>query len=265
MDFLQKNADRFTGFANLYDDARPTMPLQAAELIEHYLGGPAKTVIDFGCGTGLSTLIWNGRCNRVIGIEPSDDMRAVAESKHLPYLTLRKTFAHNTGLESGCADAIICSQSFHWMEPSATLREAARLLRDGGVFATVDCDWPPVSDWQVEQLYESLFVKIRRLEESRPGIRDSFHRYPKSRHLENIRSSGQFRYVREIVFSSEENCSADRLIRLTHSQGGVQAVLRLCPEEISDDLAAYEKRIRTVFGERSFAIRFSYRMRLGIK
>ena len=35
-------------------------------------------------------------------------------------------------------------QALHWMEPAPTFGEVARLLRPGGVFAALDCDWPPV-------------------------------------------------------------------------------------------------------------------------
>ena len=56
----KKNADRFTGFADTYDRARPAMPYYPVERITAYLGCRPDTVVDLGCGTGLSTLIWQG-------------------------------------------------------------------------------------------------------------------------------------------------------------------------------------------------------------
>ena len=74
----QKNADRFKGFADVYDDARPTMPIHPINVIKRYLQKTPDTVIDLGCGTGLSTLSWKGHCKHVIGIEPSEE--------HLPQI-----------------------------------------------------------------------------------------------------------------------------------------------------------------------------------
>ena len=56
------NADRFMGFADVYDNARPTLPAHFMELIRLYLGRDIGTVVDLGCGTGLSTAAWKGNC-----------------------------------------------------------------------------------------------------------------------------------------------------------------------------------------------------------
>ena len=57
---LDANAERFTGFADLYDTVRPTPPLALAEVLRSYAGGaPVRQVVDLGSGTGLSTR-WAG-------------------------------------------------------------------------------------------------------------------------------------------------------------------------------------------------------------
>lgn len=140
----KRNTDHFKGFANIYDDARPTMPEYVPQIITQYLGHQPDTIVDLGCGTGLSTLIWEGRCSRVIGIEPSEDMLNKALEKATDHMIFIKAFANETALDNEMADVIVCSQSFHWMEPTETLREINRILKPGGIFATVDCDWPPV-------------------------------------------------------------------------------------------------------------------------
>lgn len=72
----QKNADRFTGFANVYESARPSVPLYPVQMVVNYFDKTPDRVVDLGCGTGLSTLIWKEHAKEVVGIEPSDDMRA---------------------------------------------------------------------------------------------------------------------------------------------------------------------------------------------
>lgn len=42
------------------------------------------------------------------------------------------------------------------MESAATLGEVHRILKDVGVFAAIDYDWPPVSDWRIEACYDEL-------------------------------------------------------------------------------------------------------------
>ena len=77
----QSNVDRFLGFQELYDAHRPAAPQKVKELLTLYLGKKPELVMDVGCGTGLSTFIWGGAANRVMGIEPNSDMRLKAEEK----------------------------------------------------------------------------------------------------------------------------------------------------------------------------------------
>src|SRR5690606_15398774 len=101
-------------------------------------------VVDVGSGTGLSTRLWAGRADQVIGIEPGDDMRRQAEAQTAaPSVRYQPGYSTATGLPDACADIVTVSQALHWMEPEPTFAEMARILRPGGVFAAFDCDWPP--------------------------------------------------------------------------------------------------------------------------
>src|SRR5258708_35528489 len=110
-----------------------------------------------GSGRGLSTGIWGERAERVIGIEPNADMRKEAThnveahpgAAHIEY---REGLAHQTGLPAGCADIVTAAQAFHWMEPTSTLAEIARILRLGGLFAAYDYDSPPAIHWELDRL-----------------------------------------------------------------------------------------------------------------
>lgn len=261
----QKNADRFMGFAHIYEAARPKMPLYPIQIIQTYLGHEPQMVADLGCGTGLSTLIWDGHCERAIGVEPSPDMLAVANQKSNSTLTFRRGFAHDTGLPDEQFDAVVCSQSFHWMEPVSTLAEVNRLLKRGGIFATVDCDWPPVVNWRLDKAYTDLFTRVHELEDTHPIVKSNFIRYAKNKHLTNMQSSGCFRYTREIVFSNREACSPQRLKDLVMSQGSLQGILKTVPELIRAETDTYLGLIDSLLTEDTFEIDFSYRMRIGVK
>ena len=141
---LDANAGRFSGFADLYDAVRPVPPQEIADVITAYAGARPELLVDLGSGTGLSSRWAAGWSSKVVGVEPSEDMRlraaAVTSEATVRYLW---GWSDATALPDGCADVVLAVQALHWMEPSTTLIEVGRLLRPGGVFAAIDCDWPP--------------------------------------------------------------------------------------------------------------------------
>lgn len=264
MNSNEKNAQRFTGFAEVYEKARPSVPLCPVRVICSYLGKKPETVVDLGCGTGLSTTVWESAADRVVGIEPSGDMIAIARQKTCENAEFIQAYADNTTLPDNFADVAVCSQSFHWMEPVATLKEVNRILKPGGVFATIDCDWPPVTLWQAEKAYMTLYRKVKDIE-STAAINSTFVRYSKNNHLKNIQNSGYFRYSREILFSNTEKCTAKRFVNIILSQGSLQAILKRSPALIQNDIKAFTDTINSIYGDSEFDIDFCYRMRIGIK
>lgn len=264
MHLCESNAARFTGFAPLYDEARPAMPAAATALLIRYLGRAPETVVDLGCGTGLSSLAWRDRCRRLIGVDPSGDMLAVARQRETAGVEFLQAFADRTGLPDNTADIVVCSQSFHWMEPHSTLKEAARILRPGGVFAAVDCDWPPVCGWEAEAAYERLTAAVDERIAAEPSLEGGVRRWDKRRHLDNIRQSGRFRYARELVLLHREEGTADRVIALAMSQGGLQSVLKKDSASLAAPLKDFEDAVRSCLGAGSFPLDFCYRVRLGV-
>src|SRR5215216_5355239 len=65
--------------APLYSQTRPAPPPVLTEILTQMIHTPRPAlVVDLGSGTGLSTMIWSQCAERVIGIEPSDEMRSEA-------------------------------------------------------------------------------------------------------------------------------------------------------------------------------------------
>jgi ubiquinone/menaquinone biosynthesis C-methylase UbiE len=263
----QKNSSRFNGFADIYAEARPKCPLYVTDIVRKYLGKNPGLVVDLGCGTGLSTLIWENFSTRTIGIEPNAGMISQARkwAEHLKTIDYIQRFANDTELEDSIADVVTCSQSFHWMEPQSTLREVNRILKPKGIFLTVDYDWPPVCNWEAELAYQELFALVSEIENTDPLIRDTFIRWEKKNHLANMKASGYFTFAREIVFSNREHGTARRFISLAKSQGGLQTILKEKPEIIVNQLKAFEDKINALFEGKELEFDFCYRMRIGIK
>ena len=262
------NIDRFSGFADTYDAHRPSPPGVLVDVLTQLAEvARPRLVVDLGSGTGKSTRVWIGRADRVIGIEPNADMRRQAEAlQHQAdgVLEYRDGTAADTGLPDACADILTCCQSFHWMEPASTLAEVARVLRPGGVFAAVDCDWPPVVLRELDDAYRQVHNQAREIEKQR-GISSDVRQWPKEQHLKQIKASGRFRYAREITLHQVEPGDAQRLVGIALSQGGVAALLRAGISEDEIGLAHLRALAERLLGGRSVPFYFSYRVRVGVK
>ncbi|MCD7796721.1 MAG: methyltransferase domain-containing protein [Clostridiales bacterium] len=176
------NSNRFVGFAQLYENSRPSIPYYACNILPNYLEHKPEQIADLGCGTDLSTMAWIGKYNGIIGVDPNEEMLSIAKQKS-DKISFIKACSDNIPLPDNSTDIVICSQSFHWMNPTDTLTEVNRILKPNGIFATVDCDWPPVCNLEAELAYSQLLNKVRFVELENKDIYKTFQRWNKDKHL----------------------------------------------------------------------------------
>src|SRR5439155_17024812 len=124
--------ERFTGLADVYAQCRPDYPAAAIDFIlAHRSLKPGATLVDVGCGTGISSRLFAARGLRVIGIDPNADMRRRAEAEPTPpgapAPIYRDGRGEATGLSDASANAVLAAQAFHWFDAEAALREAYRI------------------------------------------------------------------------------------------------------------------------------------------
>lgn len=235
--------NRFSGFAELYNNVRPKPPQKVCSIILNLLQNSfVDTIIDLGSGSGLSTKIWVGKAKNIIGIEPNNDMRTVAE-KAIRHVKFLKGNSYKTGLGDSVADIVICSQSFHWMEPVETLKEINRILKPNGIFAVLDCDWPVTVSIKSEIAYIGLFDKVDLLHDQYKLKLPIEKKWSKGKHIENILGSEYFNYVKEIVFDNKETCDADRFINIALSQGHLQTLIKNNINEINENIEYFKKSV----------------------
>ena len=260
------NIGRFTGFADLYDQHRAGPPGVLAPLLAQFTGrARPDLVVDLGSGTGLSTRYWADKAARVIGIEPTPDMRRQAEAATTAgNISYREGFSHQTGLPAHCAEVVVCLQALHWMEPAATFAEAARILKPGGVFAACDYDWPPATgSWEAEAAYEACIRTARRLE-TELGLAAGLKQWDKAGHLARMQASGCFRYTRESVVHHEDAGDAERFVGLLLSQGYVAALRRAGRSEDELGITNLREVARRTLGGKPRPWIWSARVLLGV-
>lgn len=291
------NLGRFSGFADVYDTVRPEPPAALGRLLCAYAGTARPAVVDLGSGTGLSSR-WASRwAASVVGVEPNDDMRAVAESLPAPGVSYRAAVADDTGLPTASADVVVAVQALHWMEPGPTLAEVARLLRPGGVLAAVDADWPPVAgNVRAERAWTDLDRRFRVFEEraaagkrgealrqpveagpSAPGTADADggtrqrgdfgqRSWDKAGHLARLAASGHFAFTREVALDEASGGAAARFVALLQSHGTYRHLRRLGLSDGDLGVDRFEREVGEAFATAAVAydLTFTWRARLGV-
>ena len=264
---MTETSEIWTGNAGSYDRARPTPPVALLDLLTQliHMQHPAL-VVDLGSGTGLSSAIWGERADRVIGIEPNADMRKEAVHKseghsYAAHIEYREGVAHQTGLPDGCADIVTAAQSFHWMEPTTTLDEIARILRPGGLFAAYDYDWPPTLHWELDRLAQEVSRRLVKLVHERGGVQ-KLQIWSKDKHLDHMRESAHFRFTREVLLHHIEHGDATRFLEMMRSNA-FSNQFQFTDQELGLDRvsdAAFQS-----LGSESIPWYVSYRVLIGIK
>jgi len=95
-----------------------------------------KTVLDLGCGTGENIVPLAERGAKVIGIDLSPELIALAQErlqKSGREATLKVGSAYDTGLDSGSVDVIFCIALIHHLDIARVRDEMLRILAQGGV------------------------------------------------------------------------------------------------------------------------------------
>lgn len=127
-----RNRDRAESFGSLaaqYHRARPPYP---DTLIVDLLTRGAIDILDVGCGTGKAALLLAARGAQVLGVEVDAGMAEVARQHGIDV----EMAAFESWDDAGRRfDLLTSGQAWHWLDPVASARKAADVLRPGGTIA----------------------------------------------------------------------------------------------------------------------------------
>ena len=123
-------------------------------------------VVDIGCGNGLLTeeiARAVGSSGRVVGIDPSADMRAPASSRCATFKNVQiiDGLADALPLHDSAVDKAVAVQVLEYLSDiPAAIREAHRVLRTGGRFVAVDTgcktlDWFSENEDRMRRVQEA--------------------------------------------------------------------------------------------------------------
>ncbi len=143
----------------------------SAKLGERWLAatGPwnDKIIVDMGCGPGNLYRNVGGSPALLIGVDVSRG--ALRKARDLGYTPLLAD-AHETPLRPGFADLVVVNATLHHCDDAArVLKEAARLVRPGGVLATDEDPLPSATR------HKGLGLLASRLRELIPVVRIREH------------------------------------------------------------------------------------------
>ncbi len=135
-----KTTENFTDKAEIYAQYRPSYP---NEYIDYLLSAnqlkEEQIVADISSGTGILSRQLLEKGMNVIGVEPNDDMRKMAEeslSIHASFKSIKGT-AENTTLKGNSVDLVTVAQAFHWFDKKAFKIECQRIVREKANVALV--------------------------------------------------------------------------------------------------------------------------------
>jgi len=130
-------------------------------------GFTPAAVLDIGCGTGRLLRRMHARwpAASLKGVDLAEGMVAQAR-RQTPSATIFQAPAEHLPLEDGSVELVTSTTSFHhWSDQAAGVREAARVLRRGGLFVLADMNLArhgqPLSRPQVRGLFAAAGLAVR--------------------------------------------------------------------------------------------------------
>lgn len=216
----------------LYDRARAGYADAVVDRVLDFAGlagGVGHSILEVGAGTGKATVAFAARGFRVLALEPSAEMAAVARRNCGPFPEVEfvQTGFEDWPVRVAGFDLVVSAQAWHWVDPAGRAAKAAEALVGGGSLALL---WHRTA-WSDEPLREEMDEIYRRLvpdlRAANPGCPGVGTRHEDGGVLEEIAATGLFERPEERVHPWPFRFTADGLVALLATQSNH----RLLPDD----------------------------------
>jgi len=138
-EYFARNAARWDEIRSLYVSETAV----EAAILEAAGEGPFRKLVDLGSGTGRMLTLLGPHAQSAVGLDLSQQMLNIARNHvaeaGLERCELRHGDIFGTRLPGQSADLVVVHQVLHYLaDPAAAVREAARLVAEGGRLLIVD-------------------------------------------------------------------------------------------------------------------------------
>ncbi|HWD06595.1 MAG TPA: class I SAM-dependent methyltransferase [Amycolatopsis sp.] len=221
---MRQIAESFGVDAARYDRARPPYP---AELIGR-LADAGRDVLDVGCGTGIAARQLRERGCAVLGVEPDERMAEFASAKGIEVEVAR---FEQWDANGRTFDAVVSGQAWHWVDPVEGARQAAQVLRPGGVLGLFWHVFAPPED--IAAAFGEAFRKAVPefpIKADRVPSRDAYRPV-----VEKSLAGSEFGALEQRFYEWQHHYTRDEYLDLLPTQGGLT---RLSDEQRATVLTA---------------------------
>ncbi|MGH3208686.1 MAG: class I SAM-dependent methyltransferase [Trebonia sp.] len=223
-------AEGFGADAGRYDRARPTYP---AGLVERIVAAsPGRDVVDVGCGTGISSRLFQEAGCRVLGVEPDPRM---AEQARRGGTEVEVAKFEDWDPAGRSFDTVVAAQAWHWVDLVAGAAKAADALRQGGRLAVLWNAFEPPRE--LREAFGAVYQ--RALPDSplngfwaRPAI--DTYRAGGGRAADGMRQAGGFGEPEEWLADWSRPYTRDEWLDLVPTLGGFGRI----PDDVQAELLA---------------------------
>ncbi len=130
-------------------------------LILNRLGNlTGKKLLELGCGAGEASVYFAKKGAKVTATDISNEMLEVVKKvaeKHGVQVETLKAYSHTVDVGDGTFDIVYAANLLHHVDLETTLREAHRILKEGGVFAS----WDPLHHNPLINIYRKMATEVR--------------------------------------------------------------------------------------------------------
>jgi SAM-dependent methyltransferase len=209
-------AESFGSVAAQYDSYRPPYP---DALIDDLAALCPARVLDVGCGTGKVAAALLGRGLSVLGVEPDEQMAAVARGHGIPVEVAVFESWNEDGRQF---DLLTCGAAWHWIDPVRGATKAARVMRQGATLARF---WNyEVPDEPVASALEDVYGRL-----APEGTR--YVPSPSGDWADPLEESDAFSPTQTRIYEWRRSLSADEWVRMVSTFSDHQC---LGPERLTE-------------------------------